>query len=73
MEKMWKFIFNTHQLIFVKSHNNSLESVIPIIRQSGYPMFTFNGNVYRVPNKEKADPLSEPLGFCVKDIEGDAD
>ena len=63
-ESLWRAVFNTNHL----GLRNNIEQLMPIIRKSGYPMFTWNGNVYRVPKKEEAVPLSEPLGISVGDF-----
>lgn len=65
MQGLWKFIFNPSNRI-----DGTITKAMPFIRQSGYKLFTWNGDIYRVPNSVKADPLSQPLGITIQDIEG---
>jgi len=67
MEKLWKFIFNTNHIL----QGNSINTVIETIRKSGYKLFSWNGEIYRVPNEKKDHPMSQPIGINVEDIEGE--
>ena len=60
---MWKYVFNT-SLVAKSNSRNFYEK---IVRESGYNMFVWNGEIYRVPAVGE-DFLSQPLRLKVEEI-----
>lgn len=64
MPGLWEFVFNSEH-----RRGWSVKEAAEMARAAEYPMFTWNGEVFRVP-PEGAEPLSQPVGIKISNIRG---